>query len=358
VSKKTVARAASMTLAAAAGAGAARLAYRRLREDPPGPEPKLWQRTNHRGEPVTLLEGPAVAVAAAATLAVVPGLPAGVRTAGVLAAAGAGACGVYDDLGGDRDRRGFRGHLSALAKGELTTGAVKILGIGAVGLVGGALVRRRPTDTIVDKTLAAVVIAGSANLTNLFDLRPGRAIKAAMLVGVPGALRGGPSGVVGAGVLGAAAGLLPEDLGERAMLGDTGANALGAVLGTAAAARASRRGLVWRALALTGMMAASEKISFTGPSRRRRPCARSTSSAAARRASSPTTPASPPTPPRPTWTPGRTLRRSPATPAPARRPTECGRPDDLARRHGTGRDSAGTARGPGVLRPGDGDRHD
>lgn len=263
VSKRTVTRAASMTLAAAVGAGTARIAYRRLNRNPPGHEPKQWQRTNHRGEPVTLLEGPAVAAATAVTIAVVPGLPAGVRTAGVLAAAGAAACGVYDDLGGDGDRRGFRGHLTALAKGKLTTGAVKILGIGAVGLAGGALVRRGPGDTVVDKALAAVVIAGGANLTNLFDLRPGRAIKAGMIVGVPGALRGGPAGVLGAGVLGAAAALLPEDLGERAMLGDTGANALGAVLGTAAAARASRRGLVWRALALVALTGASEKVSFT-----------------------------------------------------------------------------------------------
>jgi UDP-N-acetylmuramyl pentapeptide phosphotransferase/UDP-N-acetylglucosamine-1-phosphate transferase len=258
-----VTRTASITFAAAVGAGAARIAYRKLSENPPGPEPKVWQRVNHRGEPVTLLEGPAVAAATAATVALVPGMPARVRAAGVLAAAGAGACGVYDDLRGDRDRRGFRGHLSALAKGKLTTGAVKILGIGAVGLVGGALVRRKPGDTIIDKTLAGVVIAGSANLTNLFDLRPGRAIKAGMIAGLPGALRGGAPGVLGAGALGAAAALLPEDLGERAMLGDTGANALGAVLGTAAAARATRGGLWWRAAALIALTAASEKVSFT-----------------------------------------------------------------------------------------------
>ena len=49
----------------AAGAVAARAAYRTLRQHPPAGE-KTWTRTNHRGELVTLLEGPAVAVGAIA----------------------------------------------------------------------------------------------------------------------------------------------------------------------------------------------------------------------------------------------------------------------------------------------------
>ena len=51
--------------AGAAAAGAARLAYSAMNRRPPG-GPKAWSRTNHRGEPVTLLEGPAVAVGAIA----------------------------------------------------------------------------------------------------------------------------------------------------------------------------------------------------------------------------------------------------------------------------------------------------
>jgi UDP-GlcNAc:undecaprenyl-phosphate GlcNAc-1-phosphate transferase len=257
--------------AAAVGATAARLAFTAARGavtegGGAGRDPKLWNRVNHRGEPVTLLEGPAYAAGAAAALAVVPGVPSALRTAAVGAAAGAGAFGVYDDLYGSGDRRGLRGHLGALAKGELTTGGVKILGIGAAGLLAGALVRQGPRDTIVDKLLAGVTIAAAANAVNLFDLRPGRAIKAATIAAAPAVLTGratpGAFAVRCAG-LGAALALLPEDLDERAMLGDAGANALGAVLGTAAVASASRSGLAWRAAALTAVNLASEKVSFT-----------------------------------------------------------------------------------------------
>ena len=64
------------------------------------------------------------------------------------AAAGAGAFGGYDDLAGSGGRRGFRGHLGALAHGEVTTGAVKLGGIGATGLAAAsAAAGRRPRWT-------------------------------------------------------------------------------------------------------------------------------------------------------------------------------------------------------------------
>jgi UDP-N-acetylmuramyl pentapeptide phosphotransferase/UDP-N-acetylglucosamine-1-phosphate transferase len=57
-------------------------------------------------------------------------------------------------------------------------------------------------------------------------------------------------------------GLLPDDLAERTMLGDTGANAAGALLGVAAltGGRRSRWALL---AALVGLTVASEKVSFT-----------------------------------------------------------------------------------------------
>ena len=57
--------------------------------------------------------------------------------------------------------------------------------------------------------------------------------------------------------------LLPEDLGERAMLGDAGANALGAMLGAAAAGSLSRRSRLAILAGVTALTAASEVVSFT-----------------------------------------------------------------------------------------------
>jgi UDP-GlcNAc:undecaprenyl-phosphate/decaprenyl-phosphate GlcNAc-1-phosphate transferase len=250
-------RAIGVAASAAAAAGAARAAHAALSRRPPGGR-QTWTRTNHRGEPVTLLEGPALAASAAVAAALDPGLPARTRAALVAAAAGAAAFGGYDDLAGSGKRRGFRGHLGALAHGEVTTGAVKLGGIGATGLVASALLGGSAADVAINAGLAA----GSANLINLFDLRPGRAIKVGALGGALLATRPGGARAAAA-PLGAAAALLPDDLGERAMLGDAGANALGAMLGVAAGSTLSRPARIALLAVITGLTAASEKVSFT-----------------------------------------------------------------------------------------------
>jgi UDP-N-acetylmuramyl pentapeptide phosphotransferase/UDP-N-acetylglucosamine-1-phosphate transferase len=78
-----------------------------------------------------------------------------------------------------------------------------------------------------------MLIALAANLGNLLDRAPGRTIKCGLVAYVPIAVAIGtaPIGVAAAPVLGASLGLLPDDLRERLMLGDTGANVIGAVLG-------------------------------------------------------------------------------------------------------------------------------
>ena len=277
--------AASLTSAAVA-AGLARAAYAILSHRPPGGA-GTWTRTNHRGEPVTLVEGPALALAAIAAPAIDRGLSPRLRAALAVAGSGAAAFGGYDDLAGDGDRRGFRGHLGALAQGEVTTGAVKLGGIGGTGLMAAALLGGAPADVVIN----AGLVAGGANLLNLFDLRPGRAIKVALASGTllavaaPAGRTAAARQAAGAGEaagtrqrdagtrqgagqavaapLGAALALLGEDLGERAMLGDAGANALGALLGVAAAAGLSRPARVALLAGIAGLTAASEKVSFT-----------------------------------------------------------------------------------------------
>jgi hypothetical protein len=249
---------------AALAAAAARLSYAGLRRRPPGGA-ATWSRTNHRGEPVTLLEGPAAAIGGVAGALLAPGLAARERAALILAGAAAAALGGYDDLAGSGQRRGFRGHLGALAHGELTTGAVKLAGIGAAGLAASVLARPAAASragAAADLVVNAGLVAGGANLVNLFDLRPGRAIKVTLGAGALLALAG-RGAQAAAAPLAAAAALLPEDLAERAMLGDGGANALGAMLGTAAAVSLPRPARIVTLAAVVGLTAASEVVSFT-----------------------------------------------------------------------------------------------
>jgi hypothetical protein len=255
-------------VAGAVAGAVATFSLRGLRERPPGGN-AVWDRTNHAGRTVTLLEGPAYAVGAASGAALL-----GAGTGPVLAVSAAAGLGALDDLAGDTGSKGLRGHLGALARGRVTTGAVKILGLAVTGLVSAALIDRQarreaatpgqPAEApgALDTLVGGAVVAGSANLLNLLDLRPGRALKATIGLGVllSTSRRSGPA--AGAAV-GAAAGLLRPDLAGESMLGDTGANAAGALLGTALLQRTGRRGR-WLALGvLTALTLASEKVSFT-----------------------------------------------------------------------------------------------
>ncbi|MYT29695.1 MULTISPECIES: hypothetical protein [unclassified Streptomyces] len=250
-------RAPARSTALLAAAAATRAGYEALRRRPPGGAAR-WERKNHAGRTVTLHAGPAATLGTALAAATAPRLPARARGAAALAVLAAGACGAYDDLAGAGDpRRGFRAHLGALRHGEVTSGAVKLFGIGAAGLAAGALLKDRPADRL----LAGVVIAGSAHLVNLLDVRPGRAVGAALALAAPGLLRRGPGAALAAVPLGAAAALAADDLGERTMLGDAGAHALGAALGLAVVATNPRAGLAAHAAALVAAAAAGDRVS-------------------------------------------------------------------------------------------------
>ena len=261
----TATRNAGLALAGAAAARAALAGVAVLTGRPAGAP---WRRMNYAKRPVTLLGGPALA--ASATLSAVLGAPVGTRVAAGVVGAVSGLVGGYDDLAGARPEqardKGLAGHLAALKGGRVSAGAVKVAGIGAAAAVAAVLTRRGPasgsgTAALVDGVLTTGLVAGTANLINLLDLRPGRAGKVGALVAAT--TLGGPAGGLVAGPLGATVAVLPEDLGERIMLGDCGANALGALLGLRLASipgRAPRAGLLAGIAALT---LASEKVSFT-----------------------------------------------------------------------------------------------
>ncbi|MGH9031669.1 MAG: hypothetical protein ACRDY4_08870 [Acidimicrobiia bacterium] len=184
------------------------------------------------------------------------------RSLVLFAAFGFGLLGLIDDVVGEGDERGFRGHLGALRHGRLTTGLLKLVGGGAVAVVlvatpGFATGRRLLVD--------ALLIALAANLGNLLDRAPGRVIKAGVLAYVPLVLvlGTGAVGVALAPVMGAAVGLLAPDLRERLMLGDTGANVIGAVLGLGVVLGLGQTARIVVLVVVAALNVAAELVSFS-----------------------------------------------------------------------------------------------
>src|SRR5690606_22433690 len=211
-------------------------------------------RSNFRGQPVPAAAGTALAlIYGASLLALVAagawrGLPRGEAGLGggppdpvlvslFVVTAGMALVGLADDVFGDRTATGLGGHWRRLLSGRVTTGALKALFGGIVGLAAGSLL----AETLVDLIANALLIPLLANAVNLLDVRPGRAVKG--FFGAIGlfwiAAPGHPGWPYVAPLLAAVAVYLPYDLQARAMLGDTGANLLGGVAGVAAAAALS-----------------------------------------------------------------------------------------------------------------------
>jgi UDP-N-acetylmuramyl pentapeptide phosphotransferase/UDP-N-acetylglucosamine-1-phosphate transferase len=226
----------SLLLAVLVGYLAARLAW--LAARPLFASPAL-ARHNYRGRALPtgagivlplaalLVEG-GRALAAAAGVGDVAG-PGSVRDLVLVAALGFGLLGLVDDLAGGADH-GFRGHLAALSRGRLTTGALKLLGGGVLSMVVVApFAAASPVRLLADAALVAL----AANLTNLLDRAPGRTVKAALGAFVVLVLAVARTDGLSAPavVVGAALGLFLDDMHERLMLGDAGSNVLGAVLG-------------------------------------------------------------------------------------------------------------------------------
>jgi len=246
--------------------------------------------------------------------------PAMASATGALAAALAlavfGLLGYRDDVRGDDEAGGFAAHIAdSWRQRRLTTGAQKALGGGAAAILcvqmalfgnvaslwsshgwsDGAAIVRSLQDllvgthegwSVVPLLRGALIVALGANMLNLFDRMPGRSTKIALawwLLGlVPTALidPAWPHGLYAgsvqagwlawhspalwaAGAVGASVGLLGSEMREEHMLGDTGVNPVGAVLGMATVVAYSAA-VEWVVLAILAVLnLASERWSFS-----------------------------------------------------------------------------------------------
>jgi hypothetical protein len=155
--------------------------------------------------------------------------------------AGSCAFGLFDDWVGSHNTKGFKGHLTSFGRGVITTGGLKMAGIGFLSLFTSLSLFWTGIAALPRVVLATCAIALMANFMNLFDLRPGRANKAYVIclaLALPGIAFGGiariPAADVAAIVLAAIGPVVAVwryDVGERGMIGDAGANSMGAFLG-------------------------------------------------------------------------------------------------------------------------------
>jgi hypothetical protein len=200
--------------------------------------------------------------------------------------------GLIDDVYGERGSGGFRGHLKALFSGTLTTGGLKLIGITIISLISGYTLSVAPSYTslyndwycIPLAILTGAAIALSANFVNLTDLRPARASKMYIVLILVGFVTGVLHEAFAGGLYSANFGWLEYllgqailliwllgpilvtwkyDAGETAMLGDAGANPMGALAGLYFAFNTGLIGLGLYVILMLALNLLSEKFSFT-----------------------------------------------------------------------------------------------
>jgi UDP-GlcNAc:undecaprenyl-phosphate/decaprenyl-phosphate GlcNAc-1-phosphate transferase len=161
----------------------------------------------------------------------------------------------------DHGPRGLGGHVGSLFRGRVTTGILKLV----VGVTAAMFLAMEVGGGVLRVVVATLVIALSVNVTNALDVRPGRALKWALLIltVVVVAAWGGGVVLVEAAYLGAGLVVLPFDLRERAMLGDAGSNPLGLVVGAGLAAVLPLWGLLVALVILAGLQIAADTVTIS-----------------------------------------------------------------------------------------------
>ena len=136
--------------------------------------------------------------------------------------------GILDDIIGNRDVSGLKGHFKSLLNGKLTTGGFKALFGGFIGIVISISISKNIYDIIIN----TLIIALSTNLMNLLDLRPGRAIKGYLLISTALLFTLGEyTKNLLLLILPNVVAYFKQDLKAKAMMGDTGSNVLGISIG-------------------------------------------------------------------------------------------------------------------------------
>jgi len=137
-----------------------------------------------------------------------------------------GMAGIIDDFAGNRNSKGFKGHIGNLIKGRLTTGSLKAI----IGLIVSSSVSLNISTNMTDIILNTMIISLSANLLNLLDTRPVRSIKGYLIILIC-LIFADYFIVENFIILGAITAYLPVEINEQGMMGDSGSNFLGTIAG-------------------------------------------------------------------------------------------------------------------------------
>jgi len=137
-------------------------------------------------------------------------------------------CGFLDDILGDSHAKGLVGHIRFFIKGRLTTGFIKAL----TGTIIGLILAWYRYERVFTFLLDILTFSLCVNMINLLDLRPGRAMKGFLFILLPVLVSSSFSEMwILLPVISVLLCYIGGELKEIYMLGDTGANLLGGILG-------------------------------------------------------------------------------------------------------------------------------
>jgi UDP-GlcNAc:undecaprenyl-phosphate GlcNAc-1-phosphate transferase len=172
-----------------------------------------------------------------------------------------GLVGFMDDLIGEKEIKGLRGHILNFIKGNPTTGGIKA-GVGFIISLFVSLVLSR---NMLEVLINTIIIALFTNLINLFDLRPGRSTKVFILFAIIMLFfsTADQYNKIIYSFLGILFVYLPLDLKAKVMMGDVGSNTMGITLGIYCVLTQNIIAKLIYLLLLFTLHVVAERVSFT-----------------------------------------------------------------------------------------------